>query len=215
MGFTPDDLPGLNVCRVYGASDHAVRIKQRNDCTCMGVGRFSKGILYLDPDLVWDKIDTRVAVDKMLHYAREFHPLYWWAEKENISGSIGPFLKDRMMDESSFMSITEIAHKNKDLMARAQPAQAMVNMGLIRFPKYAPWWQRAEKEMLVFPNGAHDDFVSFLAHLCRGINLMISPNQKKVEPTFVEQTGFNITPRTLKEQVKKDKRAERLLMADR
>jgi hypothetical protein len=64
-------------------------------------------------------------------------------------------------------------------------------MGMVRFPVFAPWWEDAKEEMLKFGGGGkHDDFVSFLAHLGRGLdrmvgarrNLELSP-EKKVPPT--------------------------------
>lgn len=108
------------------------------------------------------------------------------------------------------MNITEVAHKNKDLMARAQSAHAMAMSGLIRFPKFAPWWQRAEKELLMFPNGTHDDFISFLAHLGKGVHQMISPNKKRNDTPQEEVSGFNITPRLLKDGVRREKRLQTL-----
>jgi hypothetical protein len=64
----------------------------------------------------------------------------------------------------------------------------------------------------MFPNGRHDDFVDAAAHLGRGINQLIAP-QKKYEQQFVEPVGFNITPRSIKETLKRDSRA--LALADR
>lgn len=211
-------LPRLVEAGCYGASDHAVRTNQQNDCSCLGLGLFQRGVLYVHPDLKWDRMPADVQVNEMLRYAREYAPLAWWAEKENISGAIGPFLRARMLDEQTFMSVTEVPHKNKDLMARAQTAKAMVDMGLVKFPRWAPWWARAKKELLVFPNGAHDDFVSFLAHLCRGVNKMASPVLAKVENkvTTVEAIvnplpGFNITAGDLRRQREVQKRKDILL----
>lgn len=207
-GYLPKELPSKNECCVYGASDHAVRIKQKNDNTCMGVGMFQNGFLYIHPDLVWDKIQTNRAVKEMLRFSSEYNPLYWWAEKENISGAIGPFLRDQMEETQNFMTVQEVSHKNKDKMAMAQSAHALAMAGLIRFPKYATWWGRAERELLLFPNGLDDDFVTFLSLLGKGIKHMTSPNTKKQEAEKFNpnQLGFNITSRSIREQGKKDKR---------
>ena len=205
----------------YGASDHAVRTNQRNDNSCLGIGYFSKGILYIHPDLKWGRLDSLAQIKAMLKFSADHHPTKWWAEKENISGAIGPILKQQMLDESNWMSVTEVSHKNKDLMARTQSAHAMCTLGLVKFPKWTEWYQRAERELLVFPNGGsvvHDDFVSFLAHLCRGIFSMTSPNVKaredRTEDEIVDainSAGMNITMKNVREQLKKDKRNERML----
>lgn len=218
QGYGADLLSDLEKSSsIYGASDHAVRTNQQNDNSCLGVGMFKNGILYIHPDIAWDRLDSLKQINKMLYYSRTFHPIKWWAEKENISGAIGPVLKQQMLDEDSWMSVTEVAHKNKDLMARSQSAHAMCELGLVRFPKFAPWYSRAERELLIFPNGGsmvHDDFVSFLSHICRGIYQMVSPNAKKREETpqpDINLPGMNITMRAVKLQQKYDARAERIL----
>lgn len=182
IGYELKDLPKRDECQAYAASDHAVRTKETNDNTCMGIGLWRDGILYIHPDLVWDRIPTNKAVKQMLRLGAEHHPLQWWAEKENISGSIGPFLKDQMEETGIWISIVEVPHMNKDLMSRCQPMHALMSMGRVRFPTFAPWFQRFKREVLNFPNGKHDDSVSFLAHLGRGVNLMISPSKSKPEP---------------------------------
>jgi hypothetical protein len=83
---------------------------------------------------------------------------------------------------------------------------------LTAFPE-SKWVQRAKHELLTFPNGKHDDLVDALAHLGRGVHQMISLQPKAVAPVFTPTPGFNITPRLLKEQGKRDQRA--LARADR
>jgi hypothetical protein len=47
-----------------------------------------------------------------------------------------------------------------------------MSMGMVRFPKFAPWWEKAEAEMLAFDTGTHDDFVDALAHVGMGLDRM-------------------------------------------
>ena len=209
--YKMSELPSLDDCRCYAASDHAVRIAQQNDRTCMGIARWKNGILYIDPDLVWDRIPSNLAIKEMLRLANKFHPLYWWAERENISGSIGPILQEIMQDEVKWINIVELATGNKELMARAQSFQTLMALGRVRWPD-CPWFQRAQREMLMFPNGSHDDFVSFVAHLGRGVHQMIS-TPKKIEVDNVAPTEFAITMRSIKQQEKIAHRDR--MMADR
>jgi predicted phage terminase large subunit-like protein len=208
-GYNANLLPILErEATVYGASDHAVRTNQQNDNSCLGIGMFYQGILHIHPDIKWDKVDSLVQIRAMLNFAKKYQPAKWWAEKENISGALGPVLKQLMLDESNWMSITEVSHKNKDLMARSQSAHAMCQLGLVVFPKFAPWWPRAERELLTFPNGGstiHDDFVSFLSHICRGIYQMVSPNARKHDEPPLDvnaRTGLGITTANIKAQEK-------------
>lgn len=194
--------------QVYAASDHAVSEAQTADPTCMGLGVFKNGFLYIHPDLVWDRIGTKRAVEEMLRLGKTHKPLYWWAEKGHISKSLLPFLQDRMHETNTFFNIVQVVPA-KDKMTRAQPINGMMSMGLVKWPTFAPWFQRARREMLLFPNGKHDDFVDFLAHLGAGINQMVGKTVKPVQKS-VAPVGMNITPRLLRDAEKRDKRIERL-----
>jgi hypothetical protein len=90
-------------------------------------------------------------------------------------------------------------------MARSQSINALMAMGKVRWPGFAPWFQRARREMLLFPNGSHDDFISFIAHLGRGVHSMVTKT-KKIEPKFVEQVGYGITINSIRRQMNHDKR---------
>ena len=212
-----DELPPEDELHYYAASDHAVSTKQTADATCLLVAAYGRGKLWILPSVKWDRMGSKQVVEEMLGLIKQFHPLYWWAEKGHITKSIGPFLQDRMMDEKTFGNVVQVTPV-KDKVTRAQSFQAMMSMGIVMWPKCA-WFQRAQKEFLMFPNGKHDDFVDAAAWLGMGVHRMISGNgagAKKVEIDYSAPTvGFNITPTTLKEQVKKTKRLESLLLADR
>jgi predicted phage terminase large subunit-like protein len=149
----------------------------------------------------------------MLKLAKAHKPLYWWAENGHISKSIGPFLQDRMMDEKVFFNIVPVTPVN-DKLQRAQTFQGMMSTGLVMWPK-TQWFQRAQKEFLMFPNGKHDDFVDAAAWLGMGVHRMIGSTKKKVEVTYEVPTGFNITPRLLHKQWRDDARLKQLALADR
>jgi len=197
----------------YAASDHAVSERQTADNTCMGVGVFKGGYLYIHPDLVWDRIGTKRAVEEMLRMGKAHSPLYWWAEKGHISKSLLPFLQDRMMDEKVFFNISQVTPVN-DKMTRAQSINGMMSMNLVKFPAFAPWWKRARRELLLFPNGKHDDFVDFLAHLGNGVHRMVASGRvKKESESVTPPSGMNITMRGIREEVSRKKQA--LVFADR
>jgi hypothetical protein len=196
LGYSAEDLPRILTGRCYGASDHAVRLQQVNDESCLGIGFLLDGLLYISPDLTWDRIPTDKAVTQMMRYLMEYKPLCWWAEKENISGSIGPFLNNAMREAQKWMNVIEVPHKSKDLMQRSQTINALMANGRVRFPKFATWWSRAERQLLAFPNAKHDDFVSFLAHMGMGIDKMITGKTPKVviQPTVEEIVRHSFTP---------------------
>lgn len=59
-------------------------------------------------------------------------------------------------------------------------------MGMVRFPKFAPWWPDAEHELLMAFNGKNDDFVDALAHLAAGIDKMVRPQKARADKSLSE-----------------------------
>lgn len=58
-----------------------------------------------------------------------------------------------------------VVRADKDKVARALPATARMERGMIWFPKAAtPWYSDIEQELLAFPAGRHDDFVDTLSY---------------------------------------------------
>ena len=198
-----DVLPPKEELQFYAASDHAVSEKQTSDLTCLLVAAFGRGKLWILPDTQWDKMGSKRAVDEMLKLIKARKPLYWWAEKGHITKSIGPFLQDRMMDERVFGNIVQVTPV-KDKMTRAQTFQGMMNSGMVMWPK-CHWFQRAQKEFLMFPNGKHDDFVDAASWLGMGVHRMIS-NVPRVATVSEAPKGMNITPRLLREHAQREKR---------
>jgi len=172
--------------RLYAASDHAVSMRQDRDPTCMGaVGVDEDNNVYILPDLVWRQIPTDVAVEAMLDLMRRHRPLLWWAEKGHISQSIGPFLRQRMLEEETYVTIDEKTPV-KDKQTRAQAIQARMTMGKVFLPEFAPWYEDAVDELLNFPHGSHDDFVDFIAWIGIGLSQIVGAERtlpdKRKEP---------------------------------
>ena len=191
QGYKPDELP--KNLRIYLASDHAVSTKQTADKTCViPVGVCENNFIWVLPDIIWGRLDTHEVTEQVLDLIDRRKPLTWWAEKGHISQSIGPFLRRRMLERCIYTSIEEVTPaKNK--RQRAQAIHGRMSMGMVKFPKFAPWWPDAEAEILSFrgEGDAHDDFVDTLSWIGRGLSTMTpaKAKQQRTDPRPKPMTG--------------------------
>lgn len=166
--YKPDELP--KNLRIYSASDHALSQKQQADPSVIGsVGVDEDDHIWILPDLIWDKIPTDRAVEEMIRIMRDRKPTAWFCESDLIKKSIGPFLRKRMREEKVYTPIFEMSTTQGDKPFKARSIQGRMQMHMIHFPVFAPWFHKAYNELLKFPNGAHDDFVDFLALIGLGL----------------------------------------------
>lgn len=178
--YKPEELPAE--LRIYCASDHAVGTNQRNDPSCfVKVGVDRQNNIYL-LDVIWQRMTTDVAVERMLEMARgDQKPLLWWAERGHISKSIGPFLRKRMEETGTYINLVEVTPAT-DKETRAQSIAGRVAMGKVYFPKVSWWTEKAVNELLSFPNGVHDDLVDALAYIGLGLGHQFGPGAVKTKP---------------------------------
>lgn len=173
--------------RMFAASDHAVKAKQKSDKTCIviaGVDR--EGVIWV-VDIIWKRIDTASQVDEMLRAQETHKPVRWWSGKDHITGSIGPFLYREMRKRKIFIPLTELPDK-EDKVQKAQPMIALMTGKQLRFPAYHPLYASAKAEMLKFDNGAHDDFVDAMSCLGRGLERILRASAPR-EKTKEYETG--------------------------
>lgn len=182
--YNKEDLPA---CNFYCSSDHAVKTGQRNDFTVMLKAGVTKNNDIFLTECFWQKVRADVAVNQMIAMARgDTRPLLWFAGKDHITSSIGPFLYKEMAAQSVYFNLKELSDV-ADKEQKAQAIAALFGLGKIYFPKGEPWVERAINEMLAFPNGLKDDFVDALANLGRGLRFQhgkAPPAGKKVQPKF-------------------------------
>jgi len=172
--YQPDELPPD--LRYYIASDHAVSTRQDRDKTCLiPVGVDDNDNIYVLTDVWWRHAASDTVVEAMLSLMQRFKPLYWWAERGHISKAIGPFLRKRMSEESTYASVIELTPV-ADKQTRAQSIMGRMSMGKVFFPARAPWWPEARDQLLKFPHGSHDDFCDALAYIGLGLAQQVGAN---------------------------------------
>lgn len=179
-GYSAHQLP--KNLRYYAASDHAVSLAANRDPSCMGVvGVDLDDNVWVLPDLIWRQLDAEQQVEGMLDLMQRHKPLLWTAERGHISLSLGPFLRKRMAEEKTYISIDERV-PSKDKQTRAQAIAGRWSMGKVYLPKFAPWYEDAIDQLLNFPNGAHDDLVDFLALIGLSLDTLHKPNNYVAPP---------------------------------
>lgn len=175
--------------RKFGASDHATSEKQRRDDTVLGcVGIDDDNTVWILPDVVMRRMETDKTVEEIVSQVLTHQPDLWWMEDELISKSFGPFLKERMREERAYTTISG-SRPSKDKETRARSIQGRVALGTVRFPKHAPWWPRAKRQMLMFPNAANDDFVDFLSLVGMGLSRLHGPGKAPTKRTEDTDSG--------------------------
>ena len=181
------DLP--RNLRKYGASDHATSAEQQNDADALGcIGVDDHDHIWVLPDVVWDRMETDAMVEEMIDQMARHQPMLWWAENEMILKSIGPFLRKRMQERKVYTPLDPITPA-KELRIRARSIQGRMMMGMVHFPRFAPWWSEAKAQMLRFPFGAHDDFVSMMALFGLGLTKELKAPAADAEPEKIVKVG--------------------------
>lgn len=182
------DLPDARFLRFYAASDHALRKKQTNDSTCLLVVAIDPADrIFILPDTVWDKIGPDVMVEKMIDLMAKYQTQMWWAARDQISGSIEPFLRKRMRERNVFRPWDDNISETVDLVQRARSIQARMIMGMVYWPSHWEKWTEAETQLKGFPNSSKDDLVAGIAMLGMGLDRMVKGEGAK--PSNVPSKG--------------------------
>jgi predicted phage terminase large subunit-like protein len=183
------DLPPRADLRMYGASDHAVSVKQGRDYTVIGcVGVDKDDNIWIMPDVAWRQMETDKTVEELIRQFKLHKPQLWWLESELISKSFGPFLRKRMRETNTYVTIDPVT-PSPDKKTRARSIQGRMSMGMVRFPRFAPWYKDARQQLLKFDRAAKDDFVDFIAHVGQGLDKEYGPAKRRPANDNPHPTG--------------------------
>lgn len=175
----------------YGASDHAITEEQisRGDPACLGcIGVDDKDDVWVLPDLFWSQTGPDGLIEQIMAKIGAHRPLYWFAEQDLIGKTIGPSIRKRMVELKAYTVLHPVTAHGKDKVAKAANAQARVSLRKLHLPKFATWADKAEQQMIRFPNDKNDDFVDFIGIFFRGLDSIVGARAPE-ETTRKSQPG--------------------------
>jgi predicted phage terminase large subunit-like protein len=132
--------------------------------------------------VIRERMDGREIVDTLLALQRTFDPEVVGIEDMQVSKSIGPFLREEMVKQNTYLNLLQLKHGGKDKIARARSIQARVRCKGVKFDKAADWYQTFEDELCRFPRDTHDDQVDAFAYLGMLLDKVIeAPTRDELE----------------------------------
>jgi predicted phage terminase large subunit-like protein len=175
----------------YIGTDLAVSTQEVSDWSVFVVGAMDeKGYLWI-VDVIRARMDAMEIVETILNLQRRWDPMTITMEKGQIEKSIGPFLRQRMLDTGVFPQITTVA-PSMDKLTRARSIQARMRAGGVKFDKSKDWYYDFEDEASIFPRGKHDDQVDAMAWLGLIVDRFVSgPSRKQVAQEDYEEEYQN------------------------
>jgi len=169
----------MSTLRKYGACDLSVGTKQqlkagrqadRSALIMFGVDD-NDDIYFLDAIINRERSDanTEYMIDMMKHHK----PITWFTYQDQITGSIGPFLFQRMKERRVYCHVDEHPSTGSKEQ-KAQPFKSRMAMRKVYFPKGKFWANDIIDELIRFPGGKNDDCVDTCALLGQGLDRLLT-----------------------------------------
>ena len=184
----------------YGASDYAITVRD-GDWTVHGVAGVDPNddLYVLD---VWrQQVDSLTGVEAAIDMMATHKPMAWVEEKAQIEKAIGPFIKKRQRERKEYTFRVQLPTTG-DKMARAQSFRARAAQGKVYLPKNAPWVTDYLQELLMFPNGTHDDQVDVSGLFGRILDKMSTAQRP---PAGKELAGLTFDEAVAQDRVERDR----------
>jgi len=133
-------------------------------------------------NVIRERMDGKEIVDTFLMLQKLYDPIAIGVEDMQISKAIGPFLREEMIKNNTYISLLPLKHGGKDKPTRARSVQARLRAHGFKFDKEGDWYPIFENECLSFPRGKHDDQVDAFAYLGLMLDSLIeAPNKEEMD----------------------------------
>ena len=142
---------------VFITVDPALSTKQTADYTAAAVWGITPTGKYLLLDMLRARLEAPDVIRRVGALADQWGAQWIGFEQVAYQASLIQFAKAAGLPAHGLPA-------DKDKVSRMLPLAARLEAGDVVFPKDAPWLDELERELLLFPNGAHDDQVDALAY---------------------------------------------------
>ena len=130
-------------------------------------------------NVIRERMDGREIVNTLLQIQRLYEPEAIGIEDMQVSKSIGPFLREEMVAQNTYLSLHLLKHGGKDKVTRARSIQARMRAHGVLFNKDEEWFAAFENECLQFPRSKHDDMVDAFSYLGLMLDKLIEAPTKE------------------------------------
>lgn len=149
----------------YITCDLAISLSERADYSVFMIAAVDETRRLQIRNVIRERLDGREIVDTLLALQKAYNPEIIGIEEMQVSQAIGPFLREQMISENTFLNLLPLKHGGRDKTIRARSIQARLRAKSVKFAKDEDWYPSLEQEVLEFPRGKHDDQVDCLAYL--------------------------------------------------
>jgi phage terminase large subunit-like protein len=174
-----------NYCRVFVCVDYAIGKKERNDFTVAGVFALdSSNNLYV-LEIRRGRWGTFDIVANVVALVLKHKPEVYAGERGSIHAAVWPLIEQELQKQNTFLSVDETLVPIQDKQTRARPLQGRMQQKKFIFSfddaTKPEIYDISERELLQFPNGAHDDIVDCLSWGARlALNLPLPTDHRPV-----------------------------------
>jgi predicted phage terminase large subunit-like protein len=166
----------------YATADLAISEKERADYSAFVIAGVDPEKKIHIKTVIRERLDGREIVDLILALQRTYDLQAFGIEEEKIAKAIGPFLREEMIKQNTYLSLVPMKTGGKDKIQRARSIQARVRAKSVFVDKEADWYPTFEDEIMKFPRAKHDDQVDAFAYLGLLLDKMIeAPTPEELE----------------------------------
>lgn len=174
-----------SLCRIFMCVDYAIGKKTRNDYTVMGVFALDSQDNLWVLDIRRGRWGTDEITQNVVSLVKLWKPEVYAGERGQIHMAVWPVIQKALAKDRLYISVDETLVPIQDKETRARPLQGRMQQRKLLFSydghTKPDIYDSTERELLQFPNGAHDDIVDCLAWGAR-LALQTSLPRSKAPP---------------------------------